>query len=243
MSRNIELVHCAGADALAQTAAQRWLDLAETARQAKTKFNVALSGGRIAGIFFSALLTQARQRSSQLDHVQFFWSDERCVPPTDTASNFLLAARNFLEPLHIGANAIHRLRGELSPVAAVEAATKEILASIERRKDGMPILDLVLLGLGEDGHIASLFPGEPDAVANDPALFRAVVASKPPPHRLTMSYSLIAAAGEVWVLASGSGKETALAESLRDGGQTPCARLLQMRKTTTIFTDIALSAI
>ncbi|MBI3414129.1 MAG: 6-phosphogluconolactonase, partial [Verrucomicrobia bacterium] len=137
-------------------------------------------------------------------------------------------------------NAIHRLRGELPPPAAAEAASTDLLASVERRKNGLPVLDLILLGLGEDGHIASLFPGEAEALAANPALFRPVVASKPPPLRLTMGYPLIAAADAVWVLASGKGKEVAFAESLRDDGRTPCARLLRMRSVTTIFTDITL---
>ncbi|MBI3416586.1 MAG: 6-phosphogluconolactonase, partial [Verrucomicrobia bacterium] len=97
--KNVELIQCANAAALALKAAQRWLDLVEARTRLQTKFNVALSGGRIAGNFFSAVVEQARRGSSALAQVHFFWSDERCVAPTDAASNFLLASQNLLQPL------------------------------------------------------------------------------------------------------------------------------------------------
>jgi len=102
------------------------------------------------------------------------------------------------------------------------------------------VLDLVLLGMGEDGHVASLFPGEAEDVMNSSAVYRAVTASKPPPRRISLGYGALVAAREVWMLASGSGKETALRESLSPTGATPLARLLRARGRTRIFTDIRL---
>jgi 6-phosphogluconolactonase len=88
--------------------------------------------------------------------------------------------------------------------------------------------------MGEDGHVASLFPGaEPR-----PGIYYDVIGPKPPPRRITVSYEVLAAAVEVWVLASGSGKEAALAASLRLDGATPLGRVLKMRKRTEIFSDI-----
>ena len=103
----------------------------------------------------------------------------------------------------------------------------------------LPKLDLIFLGMGEDGHIASLFPNATAEIINCPAPFLAVTNSpKPPPNRVTLSYAAIAAAKQVWVLASGKGKEAAFAESLSPTGKTPLARVLQSRSSTKIFTDI-----
>jgi 6-phosphogluconolactonase len=107
-------------------------------------------------------------------------------------------------------------------------------------KNGQPVLDLVLLGLGEDGHTASLFPGESDEVASSPAVYRAIFNSpKPPPERVTLGYGAIAAAQQVWMLASGgAAKEKAFRESLIADGRTPFGRVLRDRNETRIFSDI-----
>ena len=93
--------------------------------------------------------------------------------------------------------------------------------------------------MGEDGHVASLFPGEREADGASPAVFRAVMNSpKPPPNRVTLGYAAIAAAKQVWVLTSGAGKEAALRESLSPTGRTPLARVLRARSDARVFTDI-----
>jgi 6-phosphogluconolactonase len=102
----------------------------------------------------------------------------------------------------------------------------------------MPIFDMIFLGMGEDGHVASLFPGEPENVMADPAFYRAVTAVKPPPRRLTLGYGVIVQALEVWVLIAGADKANALKESLSPSGKTPLARVLQQRTQTSILTDI-----
>ena len=99
------------------------------------------------------------------------------------------------------------------------------------------MLDLVFLGLGEDGHVASLFPEETEADRASHAIYRPVIATKPPPRRITLGYPAIAAAREVWVLASGAGKEDALRKSLA-GRETSLERVIGLRAHTRIFTDI-----
>jgi 6-phosphogluconolactonase len=85
-----------------------------------------------------------------------------------------------------------------------------------------------------------LFPGEPEVVRSSKAVYRAVMATKPPPRRITLGYRAIGAARQVWVLASGAGKATALRESLAPSGQTPLARVLQFRPNTRVYSDISL---
>ena len=106
----------------------------------------------------------------------------------------------------------------------------------------VPVLDLVFLGMGEDGHVASLFPGAPESVVSSSRWVIPVIGPKPPPQRLRLTVQVLAAAKEVWVLASGVGKEEALKESLRIGGNTPLAQLLSLRSHTRIMTDLPLPA-
>lgn len=223
--------------ALSVAAANAFLDLADSCGGAST---VALSGGRIAKDFFRATAQLAQERRQSLAHAHFFWADDRCVPPTDAESNYRIASELLFQPLAIPAANLHRLRGEDEPEAAARAAEAELRRRAPTNDAGQPVLDLVLLGMGEDGHVASLFPGEAEAVMSSPAVYRVVIASKPPPRRITLSYAAIAAAREVWVLASGAGKEAALRDSLSAAGQTPLARVLRQRPDTRIFTDIRL---
>jgi 6-phosphogluconolactonase len=97
---------------------------------------------------------------------------------------------------------------------------------------------MIFLGMGEDGHIASLFPGEMETAGSENAVYRAVKNSpKPPPNRVTLGYAAIAAAWRVWVLVSGARKEAALHESLDGHGLTPLGRVAQFRTQTRIFVD------
>jgi len=108
--------------------------------------------------------------------------------------------------------------------------------------DFQPILDLIFLGMGKDGHVASLFPGESENAAASKAVYRAVKDSpKPPQNRVTLGYAAIAAARQVWVLVSGTGKKTALHESLFCKNRTPLARVTQFRTQTKIFSDFSLT--
>jgi 6-phosphogluconolactonase len=256
------------AEELARATASLWLDEVAAAARLSQLHHVALSGGRITLKFFAATIELAQARRLLLGDVHFFWADERCLPPDDAESNFAAANQLFFQPLGIAADQIHRIRGEESPTRAAELATEEILRIVpgaptsapalgmHRSKAGgdagapvygkgggvgrQPVLDLIFLGMGEDGHVASLFPGEPESVRADPAVYRAIANSpKPPPNRVTLGYPAIAAAREVWVLASGAGKEAALRESLRPDSQTPLARVLQSRERTRVFTDLA----
>lgn len=234
----VELISFPGAVELANTAAQEWLQKLAVRPPNPGNYCVALSGGRIAKAFSSAVANLVKARSFFFSSVHFFWGDERCVPPTDPESNFAIAQQLIFEPLSIPENQIHRIRGEDEPEQAAAAAEAELRRFASSSTEGQPIFDMIFLGIGEDGHTASLFPTEPAEMVNNQAVYRAVIGSKPPPRRVTLGYQAIAAARQVWVLASGAGKENAFRESLKPDGDTPCARVLKLRSQTRIFTDV-----
>jgi len=247
--KKIQLIAFANANELAQAVASAWLDEIAAANRAGKTHCVALSGGRIAQKFFASVVAQAKARKigdgdtpSLPGNVHFFWADERCVPPDDAESNFAIAQKFLFAPLKIADAQIHRIRGEDSPEAAAKAASTEISKIAPLNENGQPVLDLIFLGVGEDGHVASLFPGEPDVLISDKAIYRAVKNSpKPPPNRITLGYTVITVARQVWVLVSGTGKEAALRESLFSKGRTPLARVTQFRTHTKIYSDFLMS--
>ncbi|MSU59647.1 MAG: 6-phosphogluconolactonase [Pedosphaera sp.] len=237
---NAELIPFGSDGELAQAAAGAWLDEITAANRSGSPHCVALSGGRITLKFFSAAIAQSKARGISLARVEFFWADERCVPPDDPESNFAAADKLFFQPLGIAADKIHRIRGEDAPESAVREAEAEICRLAPLNAHGLPVLDLIFLGLGEDGHVASLFPGELPAATANRSVYRAIANSpKPPPNRVTLGYPAIAAARQVWVLASGTGKAAALRESLRPDGQTPLAHVIRLRSHTRIYSDIS----
>jgi len=227
-------------DALVAAAAAAWLDAIASTTATGRDFTVALSGGRVMRKLLVAAGSMAAARAMDFKQVQFFWADERGVPPDDPESNFRLAHEALLLPAAVPENQIHRLRGELAPAAAAQEATRELLQVCSCATGEMPTLDLVLLGMGEDGHVASLFPDDAVGTANLTAVFLPVFdAPKPPPQRISLGHGPLAAARALWVLASGPGKQAALCHSLATTGTSPLAQVLQRRAATTIFTDIA----
>ena len=242
--KNFELLPFTNPDDLARAVASAWLDEIETANRSGKMHSVALSGGRITQKFFAHTVEQAKARNISFAKVHFFWADERCLPPTDPESNFKLANDLLFTPLRIAPAQIHRLRGEEDPASAVDAANAEIRQVIENKNNGLLVFDLIFLGMGEDGHIASLFPILSVQFLDKTVPFLVVTNSpKPPPTRISLSYKMIYAAKNVWVLASGSGKEKAFREALNSSGPSPIPLgvVIQNRQSTRVFSDIPLN--
>jgi 6-phosphogluconolactonase len=235
--KNVDVTVFSSGVELAEAAARAWLSMVPGFPNGHL---VALSGGRIASTFFDAVTEHAVAAGVSFQHVHFFWADERCVPPDHRDSNFRIARKELLGPLGISEERIHRIKGELAPNLAATHAMLDISLVAPTNNLGLPVLDLILLGMGEDGHTASLFPNAPASVVESETAYLAVrSSSKPPPMRVSLSYAAIAAAKEVWVLVSGPGKEEAFRQSLRPDGQTPLARILRQRRRTRIFTEVS----
>ncbi len=183
-------------------------------------FRIALSGGNTPRKIY-AELTKA---DVQWDHVQITFGDERCVPPDDAQSNFKMAKEALFDLVPIPEGNIFRMRGEIDPGAAADEYERKLAQVAARYDESRYVHDLLLLGMGDDGHTASLFPGtaaldetEKNVVANFVPKFSA--------HRITFTYPLINAARHVCFLVEGESKAPMVEQILGGGSDFPSARV------------------
>jgi 6-phosphogluconolactonase len=209
--------------AVAAAAAERVAACARDAVAARGAFHVALSGGRTTEPLHRLLAADPWRARVPWAETQVWFADERAVPPDDPASNLRMARETLLDPVGLGAERIHALDGARDDL---EAAARDYAASLPSA------LDLIVLGVGEDGHVASLFPGSP-LLAEAARRAAAVTDSpKPPARRVTLTPASLAAARRVLVLATGPAKRDAVAAALAPAGDvraTP-ARLVRGRE-------------
>ena len=223
----------ASREGLVEAAALRIERAAQLAIAERGRFSIALPGGSVAAEFFPHLARIAVDWRC----ADFYWSDERAVPPDDPESNFGLAERLWLAPAAVPEANRHRLRAELPDLeAAAAAAEAEMFAQLGRP----PRLDLLWLGVGADGHVASLFPGHP-LLAERRRFVAAVVDSpKPPSRRLTLTLPAIAAARGLVVTALGESKAAAVGAALGEPGSgLPLALALAAADRAWLLVDLA----
>ena len=201
------------AESLALAAADEFARSAAEAVRDGRPFRVALSGGSTPRALYRRLTRPPYRAAIAWKRVRFFWGDERCVPPGSRRSNYRMARETLIDPLEIPPRQVFRMKGEQEPQAAARAYEQ----TLRRHAAGRPVrLDLVLLGLGEDGHTASLFPG---TAALDPS--RKIVAAnyvaKFSEWRITLTYRALNAARRVVFVVSGAEKASAAAKILQKG--------------------------
>ncbi|HEY0492779.1 MAG TPA: 6-phosphogluconolactonase [Candidatus Dormibacteraeota bacterium] len=175
---------------------------------------LALAGGETPRGCYQRLSQEPYLLQMPWDRIHVYWSDERQVPLDDPASNYGMARTALLDRVPIPAGQIHPLT--VDPMPALER--------IPRGSSGLPRFDLIHLGMGEDGHTASLFPGDP-ALEEQRAWVLAVRAVKPPPQRLTMTFPVLNAARAVLFLVQGEGKRRALAGVIAGDSSLPASRV------------------
>lgn len=216
-------------DALFRAAAAEFQEASAEAVAARGIFRVALSGGSTPKGLYSLLATDFTLRSSiAWDQAEFFWSDERHVPPDHPESNYRMAQDSLLSRVPVRGDRVHRVRAE-QPDASVAAIAYEV--EIRRAFDTygeIPRFDLILLGLGADGHTASLFPGTPALDERS----RLVTANHVPSlgaDRITMTYPLLNAARRILFVVAGSEKAAAVRAVLQPDPDAPVlpARLVR----------------
>jgi 6-phosphogluconolactonase len=222
---DIELIMLGDADAVADGVAQRMAGAVEAGR------NIVLTGGRTP--------ERAYERGAALapdwSRVDVWWGDERCVPPDDENSNFGMAKRALLDRLDRPPRAVHRIEGELGKAAAADAYEQEL---------GSTALDLVLLGIGPDGHIASLFPRKAALDVTDRRAVGTEPGLEPWVDRVTLTLPTLRAAGEILFVVTGEAKADAVRRAFASepSPETPASLVRAESGRTTAILDRAAAA-
>ena len=214
MQRQIRIL--ADPEALSTATAKRWLVLAAEAIAARGEFHMALSGGATPKRLYERLAAAPFAREIDWSRVHIYFTDERCVPPDHPDSNFHMASEALLRHVLIPPGHIHRIRISLATIRQDAAAYAEVLRKhLPKSNQGMPQFDLVLLGLGPDGHIASLFPAGGIAVTEREDRYAvAVYADRLKAWRISLSLPVIAHAKHILMLAAGEEKAAIVRRAL-----------------------------
>jgi 6-phosphogluconolactonase len=201
----VRLTTVADAEAAAQRCAEVLAREVQAAVRQRGVAHLALSGGSVRRCY-ELLANEVNDWST----VHVWWSDERCVPPEHEDSNYRLTREALLDRLAVPAAAVHRMRGELGPDDGAAAYAAEMAEHLPPGDAGVPVLDVVHLGMGPDGHTASLFPGFPQVEERSAWCVGVRDAPKPPPERITVTFPVLWAARRCVLLAMGAEKAEAL---------------------------------
>ncbi len=217
------LITCHDFAELSATAAGVFMTAATSAVRDHGRFMVALSGGKTPVGMYRELVRQCVR--IPWDKTYLFWSDERCVPADDPESNYGFAERELLRHIPVPPERIFRMQGELEPQRAAAEYERAMREVFQLAPGKLPRFDLMLLGMGDEGHIASLFPGS-EALAAQRLAAAPYVESKKM-YRLTLTLPVINDARATVVLVSGEAKAEALAKAIRGPDEHLPAQLLR----------------
>ena len=231
---SVPLVRCATAEEAVTRAADHVVATLRDAIAARGEAWLALSGGSTPRRLYEALVR--RRDALDWNAVHYWWSDERVVPPDHDASNVRMARESLLEPLRVDEGRIHAPRTELGPA---DAATHYEIELRTVSGETTPAFDLALLGMGDDGHTASLFPDGPELDVPDSRLVVASTAPFDPPERITFTLPLIDAARAVAFLVVGDAKAEPLGRVIADDRTLPAARVRPSSGGLVWFVDAA----
>lgn len=201
-------------DTLATAIAGELLTRLSDLQQAGTEPQIALTGGTIADVVHRELARLSPASEVDWSRVVIWWGDERFVEPSSSDRNEQQAREAFLSSIGVDPAKVHPMPssadfGSLEEAAAAYADTL--------RAEGSGAFDVLMLGVGPDGHVASLFPGHPQLDAADAIAVAVTDAPKPPPERISLTFSALNRSRSVWFLVSGSGKAGAVASALAEG--------------------------
>jgi 6-phosphogluconolactonase len=238
------LTTCVDAEAAANRAAGEIARRLQSARRERGAAHLALSGGSTPSRTYQLLASELER----WEGIELWFADERCVPPEDEESNYHLAKDTLLaSAAGLAENRIHRMLGELGPELGAERYAGELRANAPKPEPvaagGPPQLDVIVLGIGPDGHVASLFPGAPTLDADPGELCLGVHDSpKPPPQRITLTLPVLHAARRCLLLATGASKADAVNAMLGEPSPHVPASLLRRERLSVIVDDAAAPA-
>ncbi len=203
-------------ESLSRAAADLFVTRARASVADVGRFVVALSGGSSPKPLYTLLGSPAYREVIPWQRTYFFWADERCVPPEHPDSNYRLASDAFLSGVAVPAANIHRIKGEEGPDSAARLYEDDLRNFF--RRPGLPVFDLIILGAGEDGHTASLFPGS-SSLRETARLALPVHLGRPKLDRVTLSLPVLNHASHVLFLASGQAKAGVVAGIIDDANR------------------------
>jgi 6-phosphogluconolactonase len=198
---------------------------------------VALSGGSTPKALYSLLATPGFADRIPWPKVHLFWGDERCVPPDHAESNYRMVRESLLSKINFPPENVHRMAGEKEPKLAAAEYDNELKTFFQLSEGEPPRFDLILLGLGEDGHTASLFPGS-EALKETKLLVTANFVGQLNTARLTLTLPVLNNAGNVCFLVAGASKAAIVKEVLGTDsatGKLPAQRVRPVRGALTWF--------
>ncbi len=218
--------------AVAERAAELFRTAAVSAVETRGVARIAISGGTTPKAMFQMLADPARPYAADIpwDRLELFWVDERTVPPTDADSNYRMTNEALLQHVPLAADHIHRIEGELEPAVAAARYESTIRNVFKLEGAETPTFDLILLGMGDDGHTASLFP-HTEAIHELGLIVTANVVPQKDTTRVTLTWPVINAGREVAFLIEGAAKADVL-DSVLLGGYDPEAKPAQLIRPT-----------
>jgi 6-phosphogluconolactonase len=219
-----EIIVCRDIAELSRQSAERCSQLALESVESAGRITVALSGGSTPQHLYSLLASPDYKDQIPWSNVELFWGDERCVPPDHPESNFRMAQEALLSKIKIPPENIHRMRGEQETQAAAAEYEKELQKTFGLNSGALPRFDLILLGIGEDGHTASLFLGS-EALNETKHLVVAPFVAKLNSYRLSLTLPVLNNAANVWFLVMGATKADAVKQALSASSDLPAARV------------------
>ncbi|HKJ40582.1 MAG TPA: 6-phosphogluconolactonase [Sunxiuqinia sp.] len=210
MNDNKEVKIFSDAQDLAEAFAYELYQMVINSRQ---RFDIALSGGSTPKLLFDVL---AKNYTTKMpwDRIHFWWGDERCVPPTDEDSNYGMTVAHLLSKIKIDESQVHRVKGELVPQKAADDYIIQIQSNLNERQN-WPIFDLIILGMGDDGHTASIFPHEMELL-NSKKICEVATHPESGQKRITLTGNVINNANRIYFLISGEKKAQRISEIMND---------------------------
>lgn len=222
-------------EALSLKAAEIFIDLSKRCIASKGQFFVAVSGGSTPIRLYTLLGVDVYSRQIDWRYLHFFWVDERFVPPSHKDSNYRLLHNYLLNKISIPQENVHPVKTDMSsPQVSAKNYEEEIKNSFRLAEGSLPAFDLILLGIGEDGHTASLFPGN-EVLRETKHLAVPVIDSKHVHQRITLTLPLINSAETVIFLVSGKNKADVVKKVLVEKDRSLPASLVNPEKGDLIF--------
>ncbi|MFF0268469.1 6-phosphogluconolactonase [Kribbella sp. NPDC004536] len=238
MTVDPELLVHSDAEDLAFSVAGRFVTAIVDAQSTGGVAQVVLTGGRVAAKVYEAVAESPARVEVDWQRVEFWWGDERFLPVGDPERNETQAREAFLSALDVDPARVHPMAADTGQGA--EAAAAAYAAELEAA--GSPTFDVLMLGVGPDGHVASLFPGYPQLAVTDVAAVAVHDSPKPPPTRVSLTLPLLNRSREVWFVVSGEDKADAVATALAEG-DVPAAQPKGQNRTLWLLDEAAASKV